>query len=152
MNKSEGFYGLPPHDVLNAIDSYGLVTTGEYLQLNSYENRVFDAYLEAEQTPKELKDRIIAKFYRPNRWSESAIEDEHRFTQEDKSEGKPAITTFNHNGQTVSEYNNMYFILSNKKVLEKYSKGLNNISALFYGEQPQMKTILSNLKPWLPKL
>ena len=42
----ESFYDLSPHDVLNAIEQAGYPLTGRYLQLNSYENRVFDVELE----------------------------------------------------------------------------------------------------------
>jgi hypothetical protein len=44
------------------------------------------------------------------------------------------------------------FILSKEETLKKYEEGLQNIASLFYGEKPQMKKILENLKSWLPKL
>lgn len=72
----EDFYSLTPDDVLDAIDSAGFRTTGELLQLNSYENRVFEVSLEPGSSSH---TKIIAKFYRPGRWSEACILEEHDF-------------------------------------------------------------------------
>ncbi|OYY94080.1 MAG: stress response serine/threonine protein kinase YihE [Hydrogenophilales bacterium 28-61-23] len=66
---------LTPDMVLDAIDGIGLRTDGRLLALNSYENRVYQVGLD-EGSP------IIAKFYRPERWSDAAILEEHAFTQE----------------------------------------------------------------------
>jgi Ser/Thr protein kinase RdoA (MazF antagonist) len=64
---------LSPDLVLGAIDSLGLVTDGRMLALNSYENRVYQIGIEDEAP-------VIAKFYRPGRWSDDAILEEHAFT------------------------------------------------------------------------
>ncbi|WP_169836756.1 serine/threonine protein kinase [Thiomonas intermedia] len=66
---------LSPDGVLDAIDSLGLRCDGTLLQLNSYENRVFQVGLEDGS-------QRIAKFYRPGRWSDAAILEEHAFTLE----------------------------------------------------------------------
>jgi Ser/Thr protein kinase RdoA (MazF antagonist) len=84
------FYELTPDVILEAVESAGYRATGEYLQLNSYENRVFSLKLEEE--PFDL----IAKFYRPGRWSRAAIEEEHAFLQELKATGIPAVAPFPH--------------------------------------------------------
>ncbi len=73
----ELFYQLTPDFVLDAIEQFGWRTTGEYLQLNSYENRVFSARV--EDPPG---SQIIVKFYRPGRWSEAAVREEHEFLGE----------------------------------------------------------------------
>lgn len=65
------FYSLTPEAVLDAVESLGVRSTGVCFALNSLENRVYDVELEDER-------RIIAKFYRPGRWSRAAIADEHR--------------------------------------------------------------------------
>jgi len=57
---------LSPDTLLNAIDSCGLQTDGRLLALNSYENRVYQAGIESEAP-------VIAKFYRPGRWTDAAI-------------------------------------------------------------------------------
>lgn len=84
-NQLQGFYNLQPESVLDAAEMCGFKVTGEFTQLNSYENRVFDIKLEDA-------DSIIAKFYRPNRWDEVTILEEHEFLQELKAEGILAVS------------------------------------------------------------
>jgi Ser/Thr protein kinase RdoA (MazF antagonist) len=64
-----------PDTVLNALESIGLYGDGRLLALNSYENRVYQVGM--EQGPP-----VVAKFYRPQRWSDAAILEEHAFVQE----------------------------------------------------------------------
>ena len=60
---------------MDAIESAGFRCDGTFLELNSYENRVYQIGIEDAEP-------IIAKFYRPNRWSAEQIKEEHDFTQE----------------------------------------------------------------------
>ncbi len=69
------FSSLTPDVILDALDSVGLRSDGRLLALNSYENRVYQIGME-EGPP------LVAKFYRPARWSDEAILEEHAFTQE----------------------------------------------------------------------
>lgn len=99
------FDRLEPKLILDAIEAAGFRTTGEYTQLNSYENRVFDVKLEVGPAAVEPVDRVIAKFYRPHRWSREAIEDEHTFLADLQSEGIPAIAPLVlKNGKTLLHY------------------------------------------------
>lgn len=66
---------LTPDTVINAVESTGLPGDSRILALNSYENRVYQVGLE-EDSP------VIAKFYRPGRWSDEQILEEHQFTRE----------------------------------------------------------------------
>jgi Ser/Thr protein kinase RdoA (MazF antagonist) len=66
------FSDLSPDTVLDALDSVGLRADGRLLALNSYENRVYQ--LGMEDGPP-----LVAKFYRPARWSDAAILEEHTF-------------------------------------------------------------------------
>src|SRR6187455_773756 len=66
---------LTPTSVLDALDGVGLRGDGRMLQLNSYENRVFQAFLEDGRV-------VVAKFYRPGRWTDAQILEEHAFTAE----------------------------------------------------------------------
>jgi Ser/Thr protein kinase RdoA (MazF antagonist) len=66
---------LTPDTVLEALDAVGLRGDGRILQLNSYENRVFRLMLEDGGA-------VVAKFYRPGRWSDAQIHEEHVFTLE----------------------------------------------------------------------
>ena len=109
---SENFYSLTPDHFMDAVEQAGLVPTGEYIQLNSYENRVFDIHLEEGLNPPALNGRIIAKFYRPHRWSEEAILEEHQFLLELQQHGVPAIAAWEQrHGKTVNLVHNMYFAL-----------------------------------------
>ncbi len=69
------FSSLDPQQVLEALDAVGLRGDGRVLQLNSYENRVFQVFLESG-------DVVVAKFYRPGRWSDAQIVEEHAFALE----------------------------------------------------------------------
>jgi len=66
---------LTPAAVLDALDGVGLRGDGRMLQLNSYENRVFQAFLEDGRV-------VVTKFYRPERWSDAQILEEHGFAAE----------------------------------------------------------------------
>jgi Ser/Thr protein kinase RdoA (MazF antagonist) len=113
---SSDFDDLQPQLILDAIEAAGYSTTGEYSQLNSYENRVFDIRLEEDRrfsTPTELNEpRVIAKFYRPRRWTPAAIKDEHDFMLDLQQEGIPAVAPLElRNGQTLLTYENYTFAL-----------------------------------------
>jgi Ser/Thr protein kinase RdoA (MazF antagonist) len=70
---SHPYVTLSPDRVLQAIDAQGFLTDGHLLALNSYENRVFQVGLEDGGF-------LVAKFYRPDRWSDAAILEEHAFS------------------------------------------------------------------------
>ena len=69
------FDGLDPDVMLGAVESAGMVATGSFIPLNSYENRVYQVML--EDAPA-----VVAKFYRPARWSDGQILEEHAFSIE----------------------------------------------------------------------
>jgi len=69
------YAGLAPDTVLDALDAVGLRGDGRLIQLNSYENRVFQIFLEDGRV-------VVAKFYRPGRWSDAQILEEHAFGAE----------------------------------------------------------------------
>lgn len=69
------FASLTPDFMLNALDAAGLHGDGRMLQLNSYENRVLQLHLEDGRV-------AVAKFYRPGRWSDAQILEEHQFALE----------------------------------------------------------------------
>ena len=73
MTELAGYDELSPDRVLDAIDATGLETDGRLMALNSYENRVYQIGLETGGF-------VVAKFYRPHRWSDEAIHEEHEFT------------------------------------------------------------------------
>src|SRR3546814_1635647 len=69
------YAGLDPQRVMQAVESLGLRCDGRVLALNSFENRVFRVGIE-DAAAREVK------FYRPARWSDAAIGEEHAFTCE----------------------------------------------------------------------
>lgn len=115
---SSSFYSLTPEVVLAGIESCGYHTTGEYVQLNSYENRVFDVFLETTSKDFEkLSGHIITKFYRPNRWSREALNEEHFFEQELKNQGIPVIAPIELAGaNTLASHSGLSFALFEKCV------------------------------------
>jgi Ser/Thr protein kinase RdoA (MazF antagonist) len=72
MNKHP-YDSLTPDMVIDAVESAGYRSDARLLALNSYENRVYQVGIE-DALP------LIAKFYRPERWSEAQILEEHRFS------------------------------------------------------------------------
>ena len=66
------YNGLTPDLILAAVESFGLPTSGSFLALNSYENRVYQVGLEDEPP-------VVAKFYRAHRWTDAQIQEEHDF-------------------------------------------------------------------------
>ncbi|HEY1392942.1 MAG TPA: serine/threonine protein kinase [Methylibium sp.] len=75
---------LTPDAVLDALDSVGLRGDGRLLQLNSYENRVLQVHLEDGRI-------AVAKFYRPGRWSDEQILEEHGYALELAAAEVPAV-------------------------------------------------------------
>ncbi len=71
MAVSEFFFRLSPERVLEAVEAGGFRPTGHCFALNALENRVYDVRLEDDR-------HVVAKFYRPGRWSREAILEEHR--------------------------------------------------------------------------
>jgi len=69
------YQNLTPDLILDAVDSCGYRCDGRQFALNSYENRVYQVWLEDGQA-------LVAKFYRPQRWSNEAIGEEHAFARE----------------------------------------------------------------------
>ena len=104
MNRDTPYAGLTPDRVLDAIDSLGLRCDGRLLQLNSFENRVYQVGLEDGS-------QRIAKFYRPGRWSDAAILEEHAFTLELAAREIPAVPPLAFGGQTLHHHDGHRFAL-----------------------------------------
>ena len=72
---SHPYSRLTPDVVLDGVAAAGLRPDGRLLSLNSYENRVYQVWLEDGAV-------VVAKFYRPGRWSDAQIDEEHAFAHE----------------------------------------------------------------------
>lgn len=88
------FHELTPDRVLDAVEaSTGWRCTGRSLALNSMENRVYELEIELDEPPRTPAERfLIAKFYRPGRWSQAQILEEHAFLAELNALEIPAIS------------------------------------------------------------
>ena len=96
---------LSPELVIDAIESTGRRSDLRVLALNSYENRVYQIGIEDEQP-------IIAKFYRPERWSDAQILEEHRFSLQLAEAELPVIAPLaNDDGDTLFRFNDFRFAL-----------------------------------------
>jgi len=84
---SHPYAALTPDVVLDACDATGLRADGRLLPLNSYENRVYQVWLE-DGTAR------VLKFYRPGRWSAEQIEEEHAFARELAGREIPVVAPF----------------------------------------------------------
>ena len=96
------YAGLTPDVMLNAVDSVGYRTDGRLLALNSYENRVYQIGIEDEKP-------VVAKFYRPGRWTSEQILEEHAFTLELAAREIPAVPPLVMAGRTLHEFEGFRF-------------------------------------------
>ncbi|MEO8159703.1 MAG: serine/threonine protein kinase [Betaproteobacteria bacterium] len=102
------YQNLTPDVILDAVESTGYLADGRMLALNSYENRVYQIGIE-ESTP------VIAKFYRPGRWSDAQILEEHAFTQELAEREIPVIAPLVIGGKSLHEFAGYRFSLSPRR-------------------------------------
>jgi Ser/Thr protein kinase RdoA (MazF antagonist) len=126
--------GLGPETVLDALDSVGLRGDGRLLALNSYENRVYQVSLEDG-------GHVVAKFYRPGRWSEAQILEEHAFSGELSEREIPVVSPLKIRNRTLHEFKTFRFAvyprrggrtpeLEDEKVLEWIGRFLGRIHAV----------------------
>ena len=97
MSTTAPYAELSPQVVLDALEAVGHRSDGRVLALNSYENRVYQIGTE-EGAP------VIAKFYRPGRWSDAAILEEHAFSLELARQEIPIVAPLVRDGATLHEY------------------------------------------------
>ncbi|MES3037269.1 MAG: serine/threonine protein kinase [Bdellovibrionota bacterium] len=96
------FLNLTPDRIFAAVEKAGFVPTGEFSQLNSYENRVFMINLED-------RDPVVAKFYRPGRWGEKTLLEEHNFLKELSEDGiTPAAPLILKNDSTLIYHDDLW--------------------------------------------
>jgi Ser/Thr protein kinase RdoA (MazF antagonist) len=100
---------LDPDMIIDAVESVGYLSDARLLALNSYENRVYQVGIE-DGTP------LIAKFYRPQRWSEAQILEEHSFTLElQDAEISVVAPMVNDQGATLHTYEGFQFALFQRR-------------------------------------
>ncbi len=105
QNLTPPYEALTPDLMLDAVESKGWLCSGRFLALNSYENRVYQISLEEGGA-------LVAKFYRPERWSDETICEEHAFAKElEKAEILVAMPMADESGETLFEYQGFRFAL-----------------------------------------
>lgn len=102
---SHPFNALTPEFVMDAVESRGYRCDCRNLTLNSYENRVYQVGID-EQSP------LIAKFYRPERWDDEQIREEHCLSRELADAELPVVAPLSdQSGETLFKYRNFSFAL-----------------------------------------
>ncbi len=106
INKSrdstvQPFAGLTPEVVLDAAAAAGLDPDGRLFALNSYENRVYQLW--------SGERGLVLKFYRPHRWSDAQIAEEHAFTHELTQAELPVAAALNIGGETLLRFQGFRF-------------------------------------------
>ena len=109
---SHPYEHLTPDVVLDALSSVGLHGDGRLLALSSYENRVYQVQLE---DPYEGNASVVAKFYRPGRWSDAQILEEHSFSAELMAAEIPAVGPLALAGRTLNEHAGFRFSVSPRR-------------------------------------
>lgn len=104
MGGETPFADLDPDRILDAVESLGLHSDGRVLALNSYENRVYRIGM--EQGPAR-----VAKFYRPGRWTDEAIGEEHAFSAELKAADLSVVAPLEIQGRTLHHFQGHRFAL-----------------------------------------
>ena len=103
------FLDLTPERVLAAVEAGGLECNNLCYPLNSFENRVYEVELVD-------RSRVIAKFYRPGRWQEGQILEEHRFLTELDDVDIPVCTVRPFpDGSTLKQIDEIYYGLSDRR-------------------------------------
>jgi Ser/Thr protein kinase RdoA (MazF antagonist) len=131
---NHAYAGLTPDRILDALESIGLVGDGRMQALGSYENRVYEIGIE-NATP------VVAKFYRPARWSDAAIAEEHEFVASLAEREIPVVAPVPLRGRTLHEFRSFRFAvypkcggrapeLGNRATLEWMGRYLGRIHAV----------------------
>ena len=103
------FDKLTPDLLIDAVESQGFLSDGGFLALNSYENRVYQIGIE-NKTP------MIAKFYRPNRWTDEQIFEEHQFCFQLQEQELPVVCPWvNSEEKSISHHEGFRFALYERK-------------------------------------
>jgi Ser/Thr protein kinase RdoA (MazF antagonist) len=103
-NTALAYQDLSPDDILTSVEGLGFHCDGRMLALNSYENRVYRVGIE-DGAP------VVAKFYRPGRWTDEAIIEEHQFAQELADDDIPVVAPIETAGTTLHHHGEFRFAI-----------------------------------------
>jgi Ser/Thr protein kinase RdoA (MazF antagonist) len=106
--KRHAYDALTPDVVLDALSVLGLAVDGRLTALSSYENRVYQVMLDDNSS-------LVAKFYRPKRWTDDQILEEHSFAAELTAEEVPLVGPLNLNGKSMHHAHGFAFSVSPRR-------------------------------------
>ncbi|VAW66407.1 YihE protein, required for LPS synthesis [hydrothermal vent metagenome] len=106
--KTHEFAALDPTLIIDSVESLGLLSDARIFPLNSYENRVYQIGMEAHSA---YGPKIIGKYYRPGRWSNQQILEEHQFSDELAQLEIPVVAPLRLNQQTLHLHKDFRFAL-----------------------------------------
>jgi Ser/Thr protein kinase RdoA (MazF antagonist) len=96
--------------ILNTVEkTTGLRLSNLLIERNSYINRVYELSL------RDSDENVIVKFYRPNRWTEAMINEEHDFLNRLHQGELPVIIPLSFNEQTLFKFGDIYYAIFPKK-------------------------------------
>jgi Ser/Thr protein kinase RdoA (MazF antagonist) len=107
MSDEVPYEDLTPDVIMTAIESVDFECTGSILALGSYENRVYQIGT--------AEGFVVAKFYRPGRWTTDSILEEHDFALELAEQEIPVVPPIVHDGETLHEYDGYRFALYERR-------------------------------------
>ena len=107
-SKPHAYATLTPDVVLDALSDLGLAVDGRLTALSSYENRVYQVMLDDNSA-------VVAKFYRPERWSDAQILEEHQFATALMAEEVPLVGPLRLRGQTLHHAHGFAFSVSPRR-------------------------------------
>ena len=122
VNATLTYQTLTPECQLDALASIGIYPETGLLTLNSYENRVYSFV-------DENKIRYVVKFYRPERWNEQQLLEDHQFSERLLSAGLNLSEPINFEGKTLHSFSGYYFALFNN--LSARSLAVDNVDSLY---------------------
>lgn len=146
-SQPSNFAGLTPDIIFNALESVNLYSDGRMLALNSYENRVYQIGMEEGQP-------LIVKFYRPERWSDDALQEEHDFVRELVEREIPVVPALSlSTGKTLNSFKGFRFAvfpsqggrapeLDNRATLEWMGRFIGRIHAVGAMRPYQVRPVL----------
>lgn len=106
--QQHAYAALTPDVVLDALSDLGLAVDGRMTALSSYENRVYQVMLDDNSS-------LVAKFYRPERWSDAQILEEHSFAAELMADEVPLVGPLNLHGKTLHHAHGFAFSVSPRR-------------------------------------
>jgi Ser/Thr protein kinase RdoA (MazF antagonist) len=112
MTEKHPYDTLTPDAVLDALASVGVFGDGRMMALSSYENRVYQVELEDEE---QGCGEVVVKFYRPQRWSDEAILEEHALAEELVAAEVPVVAPLRVQGTTLHHHGGFAFSISPRR-------------------------------------